>query len=404
MVDRIVDRGETVRARRVGWKSILIVVVFLTVSVADVFGARIKDLASIKGIRKNQLIGYGLVVGLNGTGDKAGTGFTVQSLTNMIEQLGIHVDQSSVSVKNVAAVMVTADVPPFGRIGNKIDVLVSSIGDAKSLQGGTLLLTPLRGVDRKVYALAQRPVSVGGCSAGGAAGRGVTKNHPTVGRITKGATLEREIPVHLQGREELVIALDNPDFTTAIRVRDSINARFGQVMAKTVDSGTLKMTVPPAYRERVVEMVAALENLEVTPDSVAKVVLNEKTGTVVVGENVRISTVAVAHGNLSIVIKERAVISQPAPFAPTPPAGTTAQQFQTENGVVTAPGGQTVVAPDTDVTVQEERNRLIMLPSGSTIGELVRALNAIGVTPRDLITIFQTIEAAGALHAQLELI
>ncbi len=372
--------------------------------VSEAFAARIKELASIKGIRNNQLIGYGLVVGLNGTGDKAGTGFTVQSLANMIERLGIHVDQSSISVKNVAAVILTANVPPFARIGNKIDVLVSSIGDAKSLQGGTLLLTPLKGVDRKTYALAQGPVSVGGFSAGGDGGGGVTKNHPTVGRISRGASVEREIPVSVQGKDELVIALGNPDFTTAIRVRDSINKMFGQPVASTIDSGTLKMHVPENYRERVVEMVAMLENLEVTPDSVAKVVLNEKTGTVVIGEKVRISTVAVAHGNLSILIKERIVVSQPAPFAPNPPEGTSAEQFQTEDGTVVAPGGQTVVSVDSDVSVQEENSRLLILKSGSTIGELVRGLNAIGVTPRDLITIFQSIKAAGALHAELELI
>jgi flagellar P-ring protein precursor FlgI len=385
-------------------KLIFLCIVLLIVFVPEAFAARIKDVASIKGIRNNQLVGYGLVVGLNGTGDKAGTGFTVQSLANMIERLGIHVDQSSISVKNVAAVVLTASVPPFAKIGNKIDVSISSIGDAKSLQGGTLLLTQLRGVDRKIYALAQGPVSVGGFAAGGAGGGGVTKNHPTVGRISRGATIEREIPVPVQGKEKLIIALSNPDFTTAVRVRDAVNTRFGRLLASTIDSGTIKMEIPVDFRERVVEMVATLENLEVMPDMVAKVILNEKTGTVVVGENVRISTVAVAHGNLSIMIKEHTLVSQPAPFAPGPPAGTGTEQFQAENGVVMGPGGQTVVAPDTDVTVDEEKNRLLLLPRGSTIGELVRALNAIGVTPRDLITIFQSIKAAGALHAELELI
>lgn len=384
-------------------------IIFLAVAMLTVFGAeamavRIKDMASIKGIRNNQLIGYGLVVGLNGTGDKGGTGFTVQSLVNMIEQMGIHVDSNSISVKNVAAVVVTAKIPPFARIGNKIDVIISSIGDAKSLVGGTLLLSPLRGVDRKIYALAQGPLSVGGFAVGGAGGGGVTKNHPTVGRISRGATVEREIPMSVQGKEELVIALDNPDFTTAVRVRDAINKRFGQHLVTTVDSGTLKMQIPEDFREHVVEMVATLESLEVTPDMVAKVVLNEKTGTVVIGENVRISTVAIAHGNLSIQIKENIIISQPSPLAPAPPEGATTEQLELEDGVVTAPGGQTVVAPETEVSGQEEMNRLLVIPTGSTIGELVRALNAIGVTPRDLITIFQSIKAAGALHAELELI
>jgi flagellar P-ring protein precursor FlgI len=371
---------------------------------AEASAVRIKDLAAIKGIRHNQLIGYGLVVGLDGSGDKQGTTFTVQSLVNMIERMGIHVDENDVTIKNVAAVMVTAKIPPFARIGNKIDVVVSSIGDAKSLQGGTLLLTPLRGVDRKVYALAQGPISVGGFSAGGAAGGGVTKNHPTVGRISRGATIEREIRVSMQDKEELTITLNNPDFTTAIRVCNAINEKLGRVLASTTDSGTLKLRIPENFRDRVVRMVATIENLEVTPDTVARVVLNEKTGTVVIGENVRISTVAVAHGNLSIQIKESAIVSQPLPFAPAPPEGTTTEQFQLEDGAVVAPGGQTVVSPDSELAVQEEKNRLLLVPSGTTIGELVRALNAIGVTPRDLITIFQSIKAAGALQAELEII
>ncbi len=371
---------------------------------AEASAARLKDLASIKGIRHNQLIGYSLVVGLNGTGDKQGTDFTVQSLVNMMERMGIHVDKKDVTVKNVAAVMVTTKIPPFARIGNKIDVVVSSVGDAKSLQGGTLLLTPLRGVDRKVYALAQGPLCVGGFSAGGAAGGGVTKNHPTVARISRGATIEREIPVSLQDKHELIISLNNPDFTTAIRVRNAINERLGQALAATSDSGTLKLNIPEDFQNRVVQMIATIENLEVTPDSVARVVVNEKTGTVVIGENVRISTVAVAHGNLSIQIKERALVSQPSPFAPSPPEGTGAGQFQLEDGPVMAPGGQTVVSPDSDVSVQEEKNRLLLVPGGNTIGGLVRALNAIGVSPRDLITIFQCIKAAGALQAELEII
>ncbi len=371
---------------------------------AEASAVRIKDLSSIKGIRHNQVIGYGLVVGLNGTGDKQYTGFTVQSLVNMIERMGIHVDEKDVMVRNVAAVMVTAMIPPFARIGNKIDVVVSSIGDAKSLEGGTLLLTPLRGVDRKVYALAQGPVAVGGFTARGAARGGVTKNHTTAGRIARGATIEREIPVSMEDKQEFLITLNNPDFTTAVRVCNAINEKLGRVLATTTDSGTLKLQVPEDFQDRVVQMVALVENLEVTPDTVAKVVLNEKTGTVVIGENVRISTVAVAHGSLSIQIKERIMVSQPQPFAPAPPEGASTQQFQLQDGVVMGPGGQTVVSPDSEVSTQEEKNRLLLVPSGTTIGELVRALNAIGVTPRDLITIFQSIKAAGALQAELEII
>jgi flagellar P-ring protein precursor FlgI len=382
----------------------LLATVLLIVFSAKASAVRIKDLSSIKGIRHNQVIGYGLVVGLNGTGDKQYTGFTVQSLVNMIERMGIHVDEKDVMVKNVAAVMVTAMIPPFARIGNKIDVVVSSIGDATSLQGGTLLLTPLRGVDRKVYALVQGPISVGGFTVQGAARGGVTKNHPTVGRISRGATIEREIPVSMQDKQEFVITLNNPDFTTATRICDAINERFGQMLVDTTDSGTLELQVPEDFQDRVVQMVAIIENLEVTPDTVAKVVLNEKTGTVVIGENVRISTVAVAHGSLSIQIKERTIVSQPQPFAPASPVGTSTQQFELQDGVVMGPGGQTVVSSDSEVFAQEEEDRLLLVPVGTTIGELVRALNAIGVTPRDLITIFQSIKAAGALQAELEII
>ena len=264
-------------------------------------------------------------------------------------------------------------------------------------------MTPLKGVDKKVYALAQGALSIGGFSAGGGGG-GVTKNHPTVGRISRGATIEREIPMSVQGKDKLIIALSNPDFTTATRVCRAINRKFGQPLAKTIDSGTVRIEVPEKFHQRVVEVIATLENLEVTPDSVAKVILNEKTGTVVVGENVRISTVAVAHGNLSIVIKEQTSVSQPTLLAPAPPEGAETEQLETENGPIVAPGGHTVVAMDSDLVVEEERNQLLLVPGGSTIGELVRVLNAIGVTPRDLITIFQSIKAAGALHAELEII
>jgi flagellar P-ring protein precursor FlgI len=383
---------------------IFVSLAIVVLTATSALSIRLKDMAEFKGVRKNQLMGYGLVVGLNGTGDKAGTDFTVQSLVNMLERLGVHVDKNSVSMKNVAAVMVTANIPPFARVGQKIDITISSMGDSQSLQGGTLLLTPLRGVDRKVYALAQGPLSVGGYTVGGAAGGGVTKNHPTVARIARGATVEREIPVTLQGREFLTLLLNNPDFTTAIRVRNSINEKFGQILASTSDSGTIQIQVPHNFRNNIVQMIASIENIQVVPDTKAKVVVNEKTGTVVIGENVRISTVAVAHGNLSIQIKENVNVSQPSPFAPAPPDGTGATQLPLDNGPIMAPGGQTVVSPDSDVYATEEDNKLLLVPSGSTIGELVRALNAIGVTPRDLMTILMTIKAAGALQAEIEVI
>jgi len=368
-----------------------------------VLSARIKDLASIKGIRTNQLFGYGLVIGLNGSGDKGGTGFTIQALANMMEKMGIRVNPMDVKVNNVAAVMVNAELPPFARIGRNIDVTISSMGDAKSLQGGTLLLTPLKGVDGKVYALAQGPIIVGGYESGGEAGGGVTKNHPTVGRISNGASVEKEVPVSLDDKKELILMLENPDFVTATRASEAIKVHFGEDIARPVDSGTLKIKIPEAFQNDVVRLIAELGNLDVTPDLVARIIVNEKTGTVVIGENVRISIVAVAHGNLNIQIKETKEVSQPLPFGVARSADKSVP-VRTEKGIVVAPGGATVVTPDTDINVKEENARLLLLESGKTVGELVRALNAIGVTPRDLITILQTIKAAGALQAELEII
>jgi len=361
-----------------------IAVVLMTATVFEpAQAARIKDLASIKGIRTNQLTGYGLVVGLDGTGDKSGTEFTIQSLVNMLERMGINVDKKDVRVKNVAAVVVTAKLPPFARIGSKMDVVVSSIGDATSLVGGTLLFTSLRGADEKVYALAQGPISVGGVGAGGASGSSVTKNHLLAARIAGGATIEREVAFSLNGKKDLTLTLLNPDFTTALRVSETINAAMGEAVSKALDSGTLELNIPETYREDISRFLANVEGLEVDPDTVARIVVNEKTGTVVIGQNVRISTVAVSHGNLSITINETQNVSQPRPFTET---------------------GRTVVTPESDIEVRESDNQLMVVDGGATIGELVRALNAIGVTPRDLISIFQSIKAAGALQAELEII
>jgi len=384
------------------FKFIIVVVLLTAFLPAIALSARIKDIASIRGIRPNQLFGYGLVVGLNGSGDKGSKGFTVQSLANLLEHMGIHVNPRDIKASNVAAVMVSATLPPFARIGKKLDVTLSSIGDAQSLLGGTLLLTPLKGVDGRNYALAQGPVAVGGFSAGGDAGGGIAKNHTTVARITGGATVEREIVLNLNDKTELTMILNNPDFMTATRVAKVINAQFGEDLTKPIDSGTLKIRVPVLFNDRIVSLMAQIGNLQVIPDSVAKVIVNEKTGTVVIGDNVKILQVAIAHGNLSIQIKETKEVSQPLPFAPenrVRGAGPVRK-----DGVVVAPGGSTVVTPDTDVTASEEQNQLILIPEGRTIGDLVRALNAIGVTPRDLITILQTIKAAGALQAELEII
>lgn len=343
---------------------------------------RLKDIASFKGVRPNQLIGNGLVVGLNGTGDGTNVDFNTQGLANMLSHLGINADREKMKVKNIAAVAVTALLPPFARVGSRIDVVVSSLGDAKSLQGGTLLLTPLKGVDSQVYALAQGPVSVGGFSASGQAGGGVTKNHPTAGRIAGGATVEKEIPLDLLEKENFTLSLHDADFTTSQRAVAAINKALRGSYALSRDGGTISITLPPQFKGRVVPLLASLENLEIIPDTVAKVVLDERNGTVVMGSNVRISTVAIAHGNLMVRIKERPRISQPLPFSE----------------------GETAVVPDTTVTVREGENRLMVLPEGVSIGQVVQALNAIGVTPRDLIAILQAIKAAGALQAELEII
>ncbi len=344
-------------------------------------GARLKDIADIQGVRSNQLVGYGLVVGLNGSGDGTQAQFTIQSIVNMMERMGINVDPKQVKVKNVAGVMVTAIMPPFAKVGQKIDVVVSSMGDAKSLQGGTLLLTPLKGVDGKVYALAQGPISIGGFAAGGA-GASVQKNHPTAGRIPNGATVEKEIPVQMNDKGEVRISLFQPDFTTVIRAVEAVNDALGADLARAIDAETMTVRVPPEYQGNAVGLLAAIEKIEIDPDSKAKVVLDERTGTVVMGENVKLSKVAIAHGNLSIQIKESPQVSQPAPFSQ----------------------GQTVVTPNTEIRAEEGAGEMVVLDTGATIGDLVRALNAVGVTPRDLIAILHSVKAAGALQADLEVI
>jgi flagellar P-ring protein precursor FlgI len=381
-----------------------VILAFLFLAPA-VEGARLKDIAAFKGVRSNQLIGYGLVVGLNGTGDSTSTEFTIRSIANMLERMGVHVSSDRINqirLKNVAAVMVTATLPPFSRAGNRIDVHVSSMGDATNLGGGTLLMTPLKGV---VYGLAQGSIVTGGFAATGASGSTVQKNHPTVGIISRGALIEREIPLPLDGKKEIALSLFNPDFTTAEKVKETINRSLRGSYAQCLDSGTIQIRVPDSYQNRVAEWMASMERLEVVPDSVAKVILNERTGTVVLGENVRIATVAVAHGNLSIQIKEKLNVSQPLPFAPAAPPGTppVAAPAREGTGPLAMPGAATVVTPDSSVAVKEEGNSLLLLPQGADLGEVVRALNAIGATPRDLISILQAIKAAGALQADLEI-
>ncbi len=343
--------------------------------------ARLKDIAEINGVRMNQLVGYGLVVGLDGSGDGKKATFTVQSMASMLEKMGVTVDQRDIQVKNVAAVMVTAKLPPFAKRGNRIDVLVSSIGDADNLQGGTLMLTPLKGINGKIYAVAQGPVNTGGFVAGGT-GSTVVKNFPTVGRVLSGAIIEREVPNNFSDSDSLQFSLHNPDVNTVVRVVDVINAQFAQPIARAQDAGTIEILIPDQHKGNTIALLASLSVLEVQPDNDAKVVINERTGTVVMGEQVRISTIAIAHGNLSIVVKENFDVSQPLPFSE----------------------GQTVVLPNTQINVQEDANQLVVVPNGVSIGDVVNALNALGVTPRDLIAIFQAIKAAGALQADLEVI
>ena len=369
-----------------------------------VHAARIKDIASLGGVRDNQLIGYGVVVGLAGTGDDLAKNlFTAAALANIMNRQGLSMkDKTSVlKADNIAAVMVTATLPPFAKNGSKLDVLVSSVGSAKSLQGGTLLLTALRGADGEIYAVAQGAVSLGGFGAGGAGG-GAAKNHLTVGTIANGALVERELVYDFNSERALMINLQQPDFTTSSRLAQVINTAVPHAQARQIDAFSVSVRARDEFSGSLSELVYLIESLDVPIDSPAVVILNEKTGTVVMGDNVRISTVAIAHGNLSIQIKESARVSQPLPFAPRPPAGATAQPGPAGTGI--APGGQTVVVPETTVTMAEEKNQLMLVPQGVTIYDVVRALNAIGVSPRDLITILQAIKAAGALQADIRVI
>lgn len=354
----------------------------MMISTSAVFAdARVKDITTLKGVRQNQLIGYGLVVGLQGTGDGSSSQFTIQSLATMLNNLGVGIDPSTINVKNVAGVIVTAYLPPFARMGTKVDLLVSSLGDAKSLQGGTLLLTPLKGADGQVYAVGQGPITLGGFAAE-AGGASASKNHSTVGKIPGGALVERELQFDFSLVEDLTYSLNNPDFTTANRVAKAINTQLKGSFAAAKDSGTVEVRLPEIYRNKIVQFVAEVESIKIKPDIGAKVVVNERTGTVVVGQDVRISTVAIAHGSLTIAIQPNLEVSQPEPLS----------------------NGETVVTNQPTVEVKEGESKLAIVPTGASIGDLVRALNALGVTPRDLIAVFQAIQAAGALQADLEII
>ncbi len=368
---------------------------------------RIKDMADVKGVRENQLVGYGLIVGLNGSGDGKDSKFTFQSLASMLERMGVTVNAKDIEkAQNVAAVMVTADLPAFANVGSRIDVTVSSIGDAESLTAGTLLVTPLKGADGKVYAVAQGPVNTDAFSVSGKAAK-VGKNFPTVARIVGGAIIENEIPYDFVNKGTLSLILPRPDFTNAARVAKIINSALKSSAARTLDAGTIEVEVPKEYSGRTVELVAMIEQLDVTPDKSSMVVFNERTGTVVLGENVKIATVAIAHGNLSIEIKETADVSQPMPFSQGGSlfggSGPSGPPVESRDGsAIVAPGANTAITYDTDIGVAEEKSKLFLVRSTVTISEVVRALNALGVTPRDLMAIFQALKVAGALHATIE--
>ncbi len=362
------------------WLYIAFVLFSVHLCLSSVRAERIKDIASFEGFRENQLIGYGLVVGLDGSGDKGLA--TMQGIANMLQRMGLTVRPNDIKAKNTAAVMVTANLPPFPRPGIRVDAIVSTIGDAKSLQGGTLLLTPLKGPDGKVYALAQGPVSIGGF-VGGGGGTAVQKNHPTAGKVPEGVIIEREPPFNLVNGQEAKLFLKRPDFTTAKEVAFKINEFLKSDYASAIDPSTVRLRIPDEYRGRIVEFVSRVESIEVNVDQPAKVIINERTGTVVIGEKVKVAPVAIAHGNLTIEIKTEYTVSQPPPLAHEK--------------------AETVVVPEKEVKVKEEKAALIEV-SGTTLGEIVKALNALGVTPRDLISILQALKSAGALRAELEII
>jgi flagellar P-ring protein precursor FlgI len=344
--------------------------------------SRIKDVAHFTGVRNNSLTGYGLVVGLKGTGDKQQTVFTQQTLKNLLDRFGLNLDNQVIRVQNIAAVVVTADLPAFERSGSKIDVTVSSIGDAASLQGGVLMQTPLQGADGNVYAVAQGALVLGGFSAGNDA-TGVTVNHPTVGRIANGATVERQV---VTGLPQIVVTLDleldRTDFTNVGRVAQAVNNAFGETLASPLDGRSVRLSLPLDYRRRPVEFIAAVEAVSVDMDSKAKVVVNERTGTVIIGSDVTISPVSISHGNLSIQIETQFNVSQPQPLSQ----------------------GQTTVTPDQKVKAQEQKSNFVTLGKNATVEDLIRALNALGVTPRDTIAILEALKSAGALQAELEVI
>ncbi|HKA73536.1 MAG TPA: flagellar basal body P-ring protein FlgI [Xanthobacteraceae bacterium] len=368
----------------VTWTKLLSLAVAALIAICDAVPAgaasRIKDLANIEGVRQNQLIGYGLVVGLNGTGDTLNNiPFTKQSLQAMLERLGVNIRGQALRTGNVAAVMVTANLPAFGTQGTRLDVTVSALGDAKSLQGGTLLVTPLLGADGNVYAVAQGSLAIGGFQVEGEAAK-ITRGVPTVGRIANGAIIEREIEFALNKLNQVRLALRNPDFTTAKRIAGAINDFIGGATAEPLDPSTVQITMPEKYAGNVVSLLTEIEQLQIEPDLAGKIVIDERSGIIVMGRDVRVSTVAVAQGNLTVTISERPLVSQPAPLS----------------------RGQTVVVPRSRVSVREDGRGLALVNDGMSLQQLVDGLNALGIGPRDMISILQAIKASGAIQADIE--
>ncbi|HXY99726.1 MAG TPA: flagellar basal body P-ring protein FlgI [Stellaceae bacterium] len=406
------------RLRRLALSALAALLLLLPQAVPAGALSRIKDIADFEGVRDNLLVGYGLVVGLNGTGDSLNNAiFTRESLIGMLERLGVNARDTSLRTNNVAAVMVTATLPPFSRQGGRIDVQVSALGDAKSLLGGTLLVTPMLGADGEVYAVAQGSVATGAVQARGQASS-VTKGVPTAGRVASGAIVEREVGFDLAKLKTVNLTLRNPDFTTARRVADVIDSYLKAPAAKPLDPSTVLLSVPPGFKGDLVSLLTDIEQLRVEPDQVARVIIDEANGVIVMGESVRISTVAVAQGNLTVRVTETPQVSQPNPFAPAgqpttfaPPAAGGAQSpglpgAPGREGVQFAPGGggATVVVPRTKIDVDEQSDRrMAVLPASVSLQELVASLNALGVGPRDMISILQAIKTAGALQAEIEL-
>lgn len=349
----------------------------------EAHGVRLKDLVTIEGVRSNQLLGYGLVVGLNGTGDRQQTVFSVQSLTNLLQRMGVSVNPSAITIKNTASVLVTATLPAYAQPGTSLDATVAAIGDASNLQGGLLVLTTLKGLNGQVYATAQGPVVTGGFVAGKSA-NSATVNHPTVGRIPNGISVERLAPSVAIG-DTVRLQLREADFTTAARVAEVVNRHFpgaSAALAHPENSALVSVAVPPQYAARSIEFISELERLSVEPDRVARVVVNERTGTVVLGKDVRIAPVAIMHGNLTVEVQTTYTATQPVPFSNTPP----------------------VVVPQTTVAAKDEKSRNVVLKDGATVEELVKSLASIGSTTRDVIAILQNLRAAGALDAELDVI